>query len=330
MAAFKYDPIDLGGANFRLLILLPGVRQDIWCEIFQAELNEREPPASYEALSYTWGTPDKTHSVTMNGAKLRVTFNLYIALRYLRDKAEARILWVDALCIDQENKNEREHQVQQMGEIYKRADRVIFWLGLATHETDLFMDFLLQLPERSRQRLYTDQGRPDRDLANLQTEIQPALENEHSHLRTLQRKGLKTLLSQSWYKRVWILQEVANARAGLVCCGEKSIPARLFACAPRLLDIEPDPRIQAVLDIMPGPVRNTSWWSQSRELYTVLRKFGESEASDSRDMIYALLGICSNAKDPGILRADYNKTPQELIRDVTRFCTFAIFLDQRR
>lgn len=84
-----------------------------------------------------------------------------------------------------------------------------------------------------------------------------------------------------------------------------------------MLDIEPDPHCQAVFDIMPGPLRSTSWWSQRRDLLTLLQKFGNSEASDPRDKIYALLGISSNRAEMTRLLPDYAKSLSQLTTDAT-------------
>ena len=130
---------------------------------------------------------------------------------------------------------------------------------------------------------------------------------------------MECLLGRPWFKRVWILQEVANAKAAVVCSGTKSVSARIFALAPLLIGAKLEPHCQAVLDIMPGSSRKESWWSQKRDLYTLLLKFRGSEASDQRDMIYALLGISSDAQDTDNLRADYTKTVQQVVHDATSF-----------
>jgi len=72
------------------------------------------------------GSLDKPHAIKLNGKRLAITENLYIALRNIRIEDEDRILWVDAICIDQKNERERGHQVQQMGDIFSRAEQVIF------------------------------------------------------------------------------------------------------------------------------------------------------------------------------------------------------------
>ncbi|KAF2106967.1 hypothetical protein BDV96DRAFT_311532 [Lophiotrema nucula] len=135
--------------------------------------------------------------------------------------------------------------------------------------------------------------------------------------------GLIDLLSRSWFKRVWILQEVANAKDGIICCGDRTISSRTFVFVQNLVPLEPEnPRSLAVLEIMPGSLRETSWWHQKKDLYTLLDMFGrKSEASDARDIIYALLGIASDGAKASTtgLRPDYSKSIQQLIQDATLF-----------
>jgi hypothetical protein len=121
------------------------------------------------------------------------------------------------------------------------------------------------------------------------------------------REGLDLLLRRPWFRRVWILQEIANAKKASVWCGTKSVRARTFALAPSLIGIKPERHCQAVLDIMPGRLQEESWWSESRDLYNLLLKFRESRASDPRDKVYALLGISSDARNTDSLRPDYTK-----------------------
>ena len=71
----------------------------------------------------------------------------------------------------------------------------------------------------------------------------------------------------------------------------------MFAQAPSLLGVEPEPHCQAVLDIMPGTSRSGSWWSQKRDLYALFCRFQASKATDERDKVYALLGLSSNPLD---------------------------------
>jgi hypothetical protein len=118
---------------------------------------------------------------------------------------------------------------------------------------------------------------------------------------------------------MWILQEIANARVAVVQCGKKFVSARTFAQVPSLISFQPSPQCQAVLDIMPGISRKESWWSRKRDLQTLLRKFRGSEATDPRDMIYALLAISSDACDLKTLRPDYSEPIERVTRNTISF-----------
>lgn len=331
MSEYAYEPIDFSGPAIRLLRLCRGVDSEISCELFQASLCERDDSISYEALSYTWGQPDVRENLVVNGKPLSVTVNLFLALQQLRQPDEDRILWIDAVCINQKNLKERSHQVQQMGEIYKQADRVVFWLGPGTDETNVFMKSMELLQKQSIRQQCKSWAQEDDRWKTLWGEIQLELSfsYEKSTLEDQQRQGLNILLDRPWFRRVWILQEVANAKSALLCCGTRSVSTRVFAIAPLMLDVSPSAHCQAVLDIMPGIWRETTWWNKNNSLYTLLKMFGTSEATESRDLIYALRGISSDARDSKALLPDYEKSEEQLTRDVIRFIYYCDLDDFR-
>ncbi|GKT72050.1 ankyrin repeat and sam domain containing protein 6 [Colletotrichum tofieldiae] len=141
----------------------------------------------------------------------------------------------------------------------------------------------------------------------------------HSDLAFRQRQGLKTLLGHEWFTRVWILQEVASAHAARVCCGTKTVSTRYFGLLRGWLSVVPSPHCQAVVDMMPGISRQRSWRAGRRDLFTLLRRFGHSKATEPRDIIYALCGISTDASGPGVLTPDYAMPTHELMRKVTEF-----------
>ena len=316
MAIFEYEALDLEKPTFRLIRLLRGDDGPIRCRLFEAWLDRLEDVMDYAALSYTWGSTEKPHEIMVNGSIMAITKNLYLALRHLRHPEQDRILWVDAICIDQENPKERGHQVEQMASIYNKAERVIIWLGEATNETDHVMHFMKQLDKQRAEHERNKHSISDQQWLDIWLPVIARWSHDQMFPR---RNGLMSLLGRSWFKRVWILQEVANARAAEVVCGTESVSARIFALAPSFLGIIPNPHCQAVLDIMPGPSRKGSWWAGKHNLQTLLAKFGKSEASDPRDKIYALLGISSDARDTDLLRANYDKSPREVVRDTMSF-----------
>jgi hypothetical protein len=178
----------------------------------------------YDALSYTWGTNEKTKPIILNGKRFMVTENLYSVLQCLRFKNEDRILWIDAICIDQSHVAERNHQVGHMASIYCDADRVLFWLGEPTYETDFLISSLIRLQEQaSNTSNMTRQKEQDSRWRELWDQEQLDLDFP------LLSRGLALLLARPWFKRSWILQEVCFAETGVVICGTKAIAAHIFA-----------------------------------------------------------------------------------------------------
>ncbi|KAK1671700.1 heterokaryon incompatibility protein-domain-containing protein [Colletotrichum godetiae] len=306
MKAFQYEPLDLGLRSFRLLILYPG-GSDIRCDIFQASL-EPDENIPYEALSYAWGCTDLIEPISANGKRLFVTRNLFLALNHLRTE-EARILWVDALCIDQSNLAERGHQVGHMAGIYRQAEQVLVWLGHSTQDTIFLMDAL----SKTRRGSKSLEGNASCPVSLLDPGFIAG------NLDGL-RKGLEHLFEQPWFTRVWVLQEVSYARVALICCGHHSIPAYIFVEATRLAGIKLHDRQQALLDLMPSPSNKRS--ARKKSLYTLLVQFCTMQATDPRDMVYALLGIAADTQQgtaATLISADYLKSEEQLIHDLRTY-----------
>ncbi|KAE9371102.1 HET-domain-containing protein [Stipitochalara longipes BDJ] len=123
---FEYPVLPDGQAT-RLIKLIPGISGDgIECDLAAHHL-ENIPP--YEALSYTWGNPEKAHTISMNGHPFGITENVYTFLKRYRHETESRTLWIDGICINQSDDEEKTAQVKMMGDIYSAASRTVVWLG---------------------------------------------------------------------------------------------------------------------------------------------------------------------------------------------------------
>jgi hypothetical protein len=245
---------------------------------------------------------------------MRVTKNLSLALRNLRYNHQDRIVWTDAICIDQANHKERGRQVLQMAFIYEKAEQMIIWLGLATGVTDIYFDFMSEVEKESVNHAYRD-WRVSDELWLAIWQIVLSTKDTTWASPVQQSLGLTELWGRAWFDRSWIIQEVTNARAAKVACGTKSVSARIFALSPVLLDVKPSQHCQAILGVMPGPIRNHSWWTQTHDLHTLLVKFKKSQASDPRDNIYALLCIALDGANTDALQPDYSKSEAEVIED---------------
>jgi hypothetical protein len=134
MSDNPYSHLDVEAGDIRLLMVKSGSFTDgIECILGQRPLATLKS-YYWEALSYTWGDTEKVSSVLLNGTPFPVTRNLEIALRNLRFKQEPegqlyRVLWIDAVCINQDDVEERNLQVSRMGAIYQAVGRVMVWLG---------------------------------------------------------------------------------------------------------------------------------------------------------------------------------------------------------
>lgn len=329
MEDFQYLPLDPGEPCFRLLKLIKGNTIEVECEIFNGLISDHST-VPYEALSYAWGLNELVERIKLNGKVLRVTENLHSALQCLRSCDQDRILWIDAICIDQSNMEERSQQVQKMSSIFGFASRVIFWLGKPTAEVEFLLKSLSELQAKSALYSHEDSEVDGVHLKELWSNIQLTPGRQDDEQASRLRKGLQVLLARPWFRRVWILQEVANAHSAIVCVGKLSIPAHIFAVSPLLLGLDTDAHVQSVLDIIPGSARTKSWWSRERDLFSLLVKFRASGATDKRDMVFALLGISSEPVNHRLLRADYTKPIEYVIHDAIRYWFQASCIPVRR
>lgn len=137
IAGINYAGIPVEATGLRLVRLLPATTSGIYCQLFQSTLHDAEN--QYAALSYVWGGEDSTTRaiIHVNDAVVRIKPNLYDALYRLRQRTQPVVFWVDSLCINQADDNERTHQVGMMRDIYAKASEVIIWLGIRGRDEDL-------------------------------------------------------------------------------------------------------------------------------------------------------------------------------------------------
>ncbi|OHE94782.1 HET domain-containing protein [Colletotrichum orchidophilum] len=322
MSLFQYEPLDLTGQSFRLLMLHPGSTSQISCDIFQASL-DLDVIIPYEALSYAWGSTELSASITANGETLCITNNLFTALKDLRDDFLSRVMWIDAICIDQNNIAERGHQVGQMASIYRKAEQVVIWLGPSTFERKLLLECLRKLQQGwKRQKSHADLTWAQKNGSA----IRHSSDLDQAVFADVQRNALVSLLDEPWFTRIWVLQEVSNARAASIYCGRWSIQASTLNIAAKVIGVAPDDGCQAVLDLFPDSFTRRS--PRKNMLSVLLQRFRKSKASDPRDMVYALLAIASDVSqsDSGsLLLPDYFKTEEQLVQDLKKY----LFLDLR-
>ena len=174
------------------------------CRIFHTDLADAPP---YKALSYTWGKPsDPRYEIIINGRPFEVRENLYFAIEHLANIGEPVTIWIDAICIDQENVEERNHQVGIMRKIYQRATQVICWLGPAYEESQLAFRLLRIIQEHR---------------GSVDWIVEYFTHPNDGLLPSLQ--ALARLCQRTYWFRLWIVQEISVANDIVLCCGDDSI-----------------------------------------------------------------------------------------------------------
>lgn len=170
----------------------------IQCELFNYDLSETGGGAHlYQALSYVWGSEVKPESIILNDCIFLVTANLHAALSHLRNRQLERILWVDAICINQDEEDqghEKSKQIPLMRTIYAQAERVIVWLGDATENGDKALEEIRCLGEAAENGDETSDETSDEASYGAPYYEDP-IENTDACLRLLQR---------DWFSRIWV------------------------------------------------------------------------------------------------------------------------------
>lgn len=175
--SYGYSPLLPGPDSIRLLLLRPAEDDTapIECVLLDYSLEESfGEPIKYDALSYVWGDPKKTRPICVDGYDFNVTENLHAALHRLRCRYE-RFVWIDAICVNQQDQKERGHQVRSMAKIYGKAHRVIVWLGEAAENSE-------QVFEEIR----------------LRKKWKDASDNETV------RRAVVAMLERQWFRRIWV------------------------------------------------------------------------------------------------------------------------------
>ncbi|KAH9214242.1 heterokaryon incompatibility protein-domain-containing protein, partial [Leptodontidium sp. 2 PMI_412] len=184
---YAYKPLPTPHA-FRIMYLLPGSFEDpIQIKLHVCPITSVSRCAT---LSYEWGTSPLRRNIVCDGKMLEVTTNLYTALKRLRQTDRVGFWWIDAICINQIDNQEKNQQVPLMGEIYKSSLATFAWIG---EEPEGIVKESHEIPS----------GEKLKELAQ----------------STSWSGIVDVLLRRSYFTRLWVLQEIALASQVTVVCG---------------------------------------------------------------------------------------------------------------
>lgn len=286
----------LGAGQIRLIHLQPGpVSAPIICRLEDVHL-EGAPP--YAALSYVWGSPEPVDTVTVNDQAVGITENLHSVLLHVRQESSSVTLWVDALCICQDDKLEKSHQVQLMGDIFRTATSTFIWLGESSSSDQVVIDYLLK------------QG--DSDTPDLQ-------------LKNIPIKALRCFFERPWFRRLWILQEALLSKQPVVHYGRFTVPFSSILRLSSDLIVDnlgnhrgdvfsncPLKRCMHEWDLLQEVVNQRGGWP----LVYALPMTERMESTLFEDRVYALLGLAS-LTDRESIKPDYSKPFESLQREIS-------------
>ncbi|KAH3913242.1 hypothetical protein HBH56_113530 [Parastagonospora nodorum] len=307
MSSYRYQPLSSTNNSIRLLRLMPNrdPNTEIQCELFEYSLQDSCESHLYEALSYVWGDANKKLPVIIHGHRFDATVNLHAALSRLRNHSIERILWIDAICIDQQNTAEKEYQIQFMATIYARAYRVVVWLGEASDDSDLVFGEMLR-----------EEGKTSPFGAKA-TKIDSAA---------------VALLKRPWFQRIWILQEVAAARNIVVMCGRDRIDGYAFCLGTDgfidsyEIPLQLQSLIRSVSYLIRGAIFRPEYslTQSSRStlnispLSELVDMYHANHATHCHDKVYALLGMSTDNLSNGDLLPNYRIPWAELLQRLVR------------
>lgn len=201
--------------EFRVL-RVSQIEPTIVCDLIHRSVYQ---PPEYFAISYAWGTEPASRTISCNGEDFQVTDHLYHCITSLCNIYGFQDIWIDAICINQNNDAEKAEQVSFMGDIYKQATKVYIWLGTAENNSDALFDFV----QAHAETLF---AKPVSQV------IRSQLKDSEGYVLKYLTKPLAevtvAICKRSWFHRLWTVQEITLARQVDFICGLKTLDQSLL------------------------------------------------------------------------------------------------------
>lgn len=326
---YEYQPVI--GRGFRLLILDPGQLDDaLSASLIHASLDDL-PRLEYETISYAWGDANLRSRLQIDNAILDIPTSASAVLHQVRHKHKPRMLWIDAVCINQADVEERQQQVAYMRHIYTNSSINLIYLGQSDSQTaaalktvgTILADLTSQVQSYSKLQglLYNSDG-------------SPATVGGHSQASPYDNEALQSLYDRPWFSRLWVIQEAALAPRNVCLWGEYQLPLfNLLRAAVwyryknyRFEIIRDKSFVKAARFYDAVYYGATSRpFSDSREqrsLASYLDLSRHFESSVASDKVFAMLGLLDSRSKVddfwALLTPDYHKPASMVFRDAYR------------
>ncbi|XXG96152.1 hypothetical protein Hte_002431 [Hypoxylon texense] len=317
-------PIDTSRNQVRLLEISPGSDPEyIRCTHKVICLDDK---SEYQTLSYVWGKRTEGRSVILEGYRVGVTDNLFSALHTIRSSTELIALWVDALCINQEDAVEKKEQVHLMRRIYGQCTNCFIHLGIVNaSETGASEEDSVEAAQAAMDAIHVvaDSGR--------YSTLPPSLATPEAQARA--GKAYQFVQGAPWWSRIWTIQEGVAPPRHTLLWGPLSMPWEVFvrfsgnAMALRW----PDHLGLNFFVFFPQGIANilsasfaalglaSSWARQTPNPLDMLWRFRYRHSTDPRDKVYSILALLRDGERPlpSVISSDYELPAATLYKRVT-------------
>lgn len=294
---YVYQPIK-HRAEMRLFLLGPGEMDDpIRGDLATISVSDQD---EYDAISYTWADESddatKCFHALIGTTSIPITRNCQAALRKVRSPYYVKSVWIDSICIDQDNVQERGHQVDLMPRIYTRARKTFVYVGESADGSHALLDTL--------------------KLGRVQYERRPY------ELRI----WTECFLNRPYFSRIWVIQEIALSRNKIILCGDNEIPWSVFEAGVKsVFEVTGNTfkdRVKSPLkdggNLPPLLSLGQRRLRDAAELFGLLQLGRRCKATDPRDKVFALLGLVVGAEAEGLV-ADYEKSTEEVYAWISQY-----------
>lgn len=329
---YVYRRLNKDRKEIRLLTLQPGSGDDeIRCTLRHTFIDERPFP-NYETISYVCGRPEEKRPIKLHGSPVNILANSEIVLRRMRLPASKRVLWLDAVCIDQNNVAERGHQVGVMSEIYTNTFRNLIWLGPDDGHTEQAITEIRAVIEEMTREC---NGLENFGLVLRNEDRQP--QDPYTGLSSIDLSSRSSLLHffrSTWFRRLWIVQETLLAPISVLHRGHFEIAIldvlrvaawihhkwyALSGDARKMISSHTSDMF-ALVDGEHGSLWSFAKSPRFLDLLTYLTQF---ETSNPQDHIFGILGLwqqrCGSNEPVELLNPDYLLDVCTVFTNATRY-----------
>jgi hypothetical protein len=317
----KYEPLEKDSREIRTLSLYPGEWDSVICcgmtAVSLDAISDNEA-LSYVALSYVWGNESITDPVQVNGIEIDVTRNLKSALQHLRKQDTPLKLWVDAVCINQEDEEEKSHQIYLMDRIYKQCSEGYIWLGCNPPGSSVLETVSPTVGYDHFELIH--HFRDDKHLSELSCFSRERENHEYSFKvdSNFDRAwaGLSDVIQSPWWARLWTVQEAILPPTVTLIYGRSRISwtklleatekcvRHWWSCCGEASQVFPKD-VSDELHVFCRWILNLRLARSQRgrtfDLCDLLQQYGHRECKDPKDKIFGLLALVDQKKYPTLI-----------------------------